>query len=198
MRPQRIYRGFLFNKNNMEIWKDIPNYEGLYQVSNMGRVKSLIKEWNTYTDRLVKRKERISNGHKGKGDYLCFVLLKNNKSKHFKVHQLVAMSFLNHVPCGHDKVVDHINGIKTDNRLENLQVITHIENVCRVQKSKECTSKHRGVCKRKGVKKWNAYIGINKKRIHLGYFVNELDAVKARELALENYLKTINTQQSLF
>ena len=60
-----------------------------------------------------------------------FVILKNielNKTQQKSVHQLVAMAFLNHIPCGHKLVVNHINMIKTDNRVENLELITQQEN----------------------------------------------------------------------
>lgn len=109
-----------------EVWMDIPNYEGLYQVSNLGNVKSLPKKWISGKNLIRKHdgglmKQRIPKSIK----YYVVTLRANNKPKTFTVHQLVAMAFLNHIPCGHKLVVDHINNDKTDNRLENLQIVTN-------------------------------------------------------------------------
>ena len=109
-----------------EEWKDIEGYENLYQVSNMGRVKSL--------DRLVKASRGGFRGVKGqlmslckdKDGYLILRLAKNGKHKNYKVHRLVAQAFIpnpENKPC-----IDHINGIVSDNRLENLRWTTHKEN----------------------------------------------------------------------
>ena len=92
----------------IEEWKDIADYE--YQVSNLGRVRSL-------------KRNIIMKPRKDKYGYL-YVNLYNKVRKTYKVHQLVAMAFLNHNPCGMDVVVDHINNIKDDNRLVNLQLIS--------------------------------------------------------------------------
>ena len=101
--------------NIEEIWKDVPNYEGLYQVSNLGNVKS------------VRRNRLLTLKSNGKG-YLCIQLWSNGFFETFKVHQLVAMAFLGHVRCGHKFVVNHKNFIRTDNRLENIEVVTARQN----------------------------------------------------------------------
>jgi hypothetical protein len=98
-----------------EIWKVIPGYEELYEVSNLGKVKSL-------------RNNKLLSPSKEHG-YLKTSLRKDGRQRKFAIHQLVAMTFLNHIPCGHKLVVDHINEDKSDNRVENLQVITNKENV---------------------------------------------------------------------
>lgn len=100
----------------IEIWKDVPGYEGLYQCSNFGRVKSFIY-----------KKERILKSAKNNKGYLNVILTKNKTHKQFKCHRLVLMSFI-----GVDiykKEVNHINNIKHDNRLENLEWVTPKENV---------------------------------------------------------------------
>lgn len=100
-----------------EIWKDIKGYEGLYQVSNLGNVKSLC---NNKT-----RKEKILKPKQRKG-YLYVGLCKNGKVKQYLVHRLVAEHFIpnpNNLPQ-----IDHINTNKTDNRVENLRWVTQKEN----------------------------------------------------------------------
>lgn len=102
-----------------EIWKDIPNYEGLYQASNLGRVKSL--------ERPYRRKEKIlklSISHRG---YYIVALSKNSIVKTYRVHRLVWEAFNGQIP--ENMQVNHINEIKTDNRLSNLNLMTCKENL---------------------------------------------------------------------
>lgn len=101
-----------------EIWKDIPDYEGLYQVSNMGRVKSLNYMGNKGREEILH--QRIN------GDGYCDVRLsKNDHRKRKLVHRLVLKAFL----YDSDMTVNHINEIRTDNRLENLEYMTSRDNV---------------------------------------------------------------------
>ena len=105
----------------VEIWKDIPGYEGLYQVSNLGRVKSLL--YATRCSQVQREKILKVSEHNG---YLYVTLHKSKKQKTLRVHRLVASAFITNntgKPC-----VNHINGNKKDNRLENLEWCTHKEN----------------------------------------------------------------------
>jgi hypothetical protein len=160
-----------------EIWKDIPEYECIYQVSNLGRVKSLS---NNKT-----RKEKILKPSKNGSGYYQVVLNKNGKMKTITVHKLVAVTFLNHNPDGMKIVIDHINNVKTDNRLENLQLISAREN-CSKDKING-SSKYVGVYWNIRDNKWVAQITINNKRKNLGYFANQLLANEAYKNALEMY-----------
>lgn len=101
-----------------EIWKDIEGYEGLYQVSNLGRVKALPKYcFNGKVNWLMK--EHILKPLNMTKGYLYVCLYKNKKYHRFFIHRLVASAF---IPNIHNKSdIDHINTIKTDNRATNLR-----------------------------------------------------------------------------
>lgn len=104
-----------------EIWKDIKGYEGLYQVSNLGRVKSVEKIDSS--GRLRKEKLRKLQDNRG---YLEIVLRKSNETQQFSVHRLVYETFVGEIPEGMQ--VNHINENKSDNRVDNLNLMTPKEN----------------------------------------------------------------------
>lgn len=157
----------------METWKDVPGYNGDYQVSTLGRVKSL----KFGVEHIIKP---ISDGR----GYNSMRLYLNGKAKTMKVHKIVAITFLDHVPDGHNLVVDHINDDKLDNRLENLQIVTARFNCRKTQGP--YSSKYKGVYFKKDNKKWNARIYINGRYKHLGYFTNQHDAYLAYESELNS------------
>lgn len=98
----------------MEIWKNIENYPD-YMVSSMGRVKSL-----------KQGKERLLKLNKCNNGYLKVTLSDKKEIKQFKVHRLVAQAFIDN--SNNKEFIDHINTIKTDNRVENLRWVTRTEN----------------------------------------------------------------------
>lgn len=167
-----------------EIWKDIPNYEGIYQVSNLGRIKSLSRKIRSFHS-VYFSKEKILKPCWTDKAYLVVNLCKDKKQKTLKVHQLVAMMFLNHIPCGYDKVVDHIDNNPLNNHVDNLQIISSRENCSKDKKNK--TSKYTGVGWSKVSNSWRSRIYIDKQNVSLGYFDNEYDA----HLAYQNKLKEI-------
>jgi hypothetical protein len=179
------YTNMNTNTNVQEIWKDIPNYEGYYQVSNLGRVKSLERKVKHSKGGVMVRKQKILKVSDNRG-YLRCLLCKNKKNKTFRVHQLVAMAFLNHVPCGHKLVVNHINFNRADNRVENLELITNRKN-CN-QKHLKSSSQYTGVYWNKNNKNWAAGIRFNGKKKYLGSFEDEYDA----HLAYQSKLNEIN------
>ena len=167
----------------MEFWKDIKGYEGLYQVSNLGKVKSLPKKI-TYKDvRVYNYKEKLLKNCLDSYGYSVVTLVKNTNKYQIKVHQLVACTFLNHKRCGFEKVVDHKDNNKQNNTLSNLQIITHRKNLSKDKKSK--TSKYTGVHKEKNGKKFRARIIIKNKNEHLGLFKDEYEAHLAYQKALK-------------
>lgn len=167
-----------------EIWKDIPGYEELYQISNLGRVKSLEREiLRRYK---VLAKEKILKSNISKDGYYKVSLCKDSKGKNYKVHQLVAMAFLNHIPCGREIEVNHKDEDKTNNRLENLELLTYEEHLKFTYRN--ATSKYIGVCFNKKTNKWLSAIKINGKSKGLGSFKTELEAYEARKKA-EEFIK---------
>ena len=159
-----------------EIWKDIPNYEGIYQASSLGRIKSLNLKNKKPP---IIRKLRLTMFGYQKVD-----LSKNGSKKYYQVHQLIAMTFLNHKPCKHKMVVDHINEIRTDNRLENLQIVTSRFNVSKAMKNK--SSKYTGVSWYKKYDCWVSKIHYKGKQLHLGYFKDEYEAYLAYKKKVES------------
>lgn len=167
-------------KQQEEIWKDVPGYEGIYKASNLGRIKTLERFIQRKEKQLVK--EKILKSNKNKHGYLKCVLCLNKKRKYIQVHQVIAMTFLNHIPNSHKIVVDHINNVKTDNRAENLQLISCRENVSK--SVKKSSSEYIGVSWSKNHNKWCANIHYKGKLIFLGHFDNELDASEYYKNAL--------------
>lgn len=101
----------------MEIWKDISGYENVYLASNLGRIKSLPKK--------TRKGERVLSPIKGV-NYFTVDLVKDKKVKKYLVHRLIAETFIGNLE--NKPQVNHINGIKTDNRIENLEWVTRSEN----------------------------------------------------------------------
>lgn len=110
-----------------EIWKDVQGFEGLYQVSNMGRVRSLDRWTLNERSRFIKGRMLNPYMNKYKG-YLRISLSDGHRNrKHYEVHRLVALHFVPGYKEG--LVVNHINEIKTDNRAENLEWCTYQYNL---------------------------------------------------------------------
>jgi hypothetical protein len=117
-------------KIKMETWKEIKDYEG-YEVSNFGNIKSLSKKIKCKNGFRI-TKEKILKPKKTKKGYLSIQL--KNKGNHFLIHRIVASNFIDNIK---DKPqVNHINGIKHDNRVENLEWCNQSENQIHAYKNK--------------------------------------------------------------
>lgn len=162
--------------NVSELWKDIPGYEGLYKISRQGRIKSL------YTGKL--RAQAMS----GKG-YKAVSLSKIGEKKRFYVHRLVAMAFLPTPPEG-KCYINHKNLNKTDNRVENLEWVSHKENMLhayrngktdfRKKKRSDNTSGIPGV----SLHSYGCYqvtLSHKNRRYYGGFYHTKEEAIKARK-----------------
>jgi hypothetical protein len=159
-----------------EIWKDIPDYEDIYQVSDFGRVRSV---------RLKKTRilKPFVSGYPRRY-YLSVGLYKDKIRRCQKIHSLVARSFIG--LKNNSEVVDHIDNNPCNNRVENLQYITVRLNNSKDQK--KCTSKYTGVSWHKKNKKWVSYIQTGRKTSYLGSFHNEYEAHLAYVKAVKEVL----------
>ena len=168
----------------IEEWKNIDGYDGDYQISNLGRVRSLKSGKETYL-----------KGGINSGGYPYVLLYVNNNRKNCPTHTLVWEHFGNIPRNGMILQIDHIDGNKLNNRIDNLQLLNQRENSTKYFLTLKKSSKYTGVYWYTRLKKWKAQININKKRTSLGYFDNEEDAHKS----YQDTLRKINniTQKQL-
>ncbi len=151
-----------------EIWRDIPDYEGIYQASSLGRIKSLPRKYSPRTSIMI----GSSNG--------CGYLAVTLSSKTRTIHTLVAEAFHGTRPSG--LVTDHIDNNKLNNESKNLRYITNRENTIRGKLSSlksVNSSNYVGVSWSKNQSKWVGKIRIDGVRTHLGTFDDEVEASKA-------------------
>ena len=180
-----------------EEWKPIEGYEGLYEVSNLGRVKSI--ERNVpFRGSSITMHGKVLKPYANENGYCFVVLYQNTRQKRHKIHRLVAETFIPNPEK--KKCINHVDGNKKNNRVDNLEWCTHSENNKHAHDNglikpkniakglwnpdnanKNNTSGRKGVCYDKRKKKWMAQITINRKHIFLGYFNKIEDAIKARE-----------------
>jgi hypothetical protein len=154
----------------MEVWKTIEGFED-YEISSLGNVKSL-----------KYGKEKILNKSINSQGYYCVCLSLNNKKHKKNIHQLLAVSFFNHTPNGYKLVINHIDFIRTNNKIENLEIVTQRKNAN--QKHLKSSSQYVGVSWAKHVNKWHAQIHVNGEQKNLGYFINEIQAHSAYQKEL--------------
>jgi len=172
-----------------EQWKDIPNWEKLYKASDLGRIKSLSRKVFGgkafyFTNDKIMKQNICTTG------YLHLTLQSKGLVLKKKTHQLVAMAFLNHIPCGYSIVIDHKNNIPLDNRLCNLQQITQLENL---KKDKKGITGFNNVYFEKG--RFRARVRFEEKQYCLGYFNDAETAKKTVDFVYEKLLKNENIDE---
>lgn len=165
-----------------EEWRPVVGYEGLYEVSDIGRIKALEKLDSLGRKRKSKLIKISDIGHRRR-KYLGFKACRNGENKNIRVHQAVAQAFIGPKPKG--MVVDHIDNNSKNNKVCNLQYITPRENL---SKDRSGSSIYTGVAWEERRKKWCAKIRFDGKQHHLGYFDCEK---KARDAYL-NKLEEID------
>lgn len=171
-----------------EIWYDIKGWKGFYQISNCLRVKSIRRvitfhwrRWgrNGVCIRVIK--ERILHPNRSKG-YIQYAFSKNGIEITWLRCHIVAELFIPKIKG--KTVINHKNGIRHDDRIENLEWVNRRENLSHGHFTRKKTSKYTGVFFHKRDQKWRAQLGIGYKRIQLGSFKTELEAAEAYQSSL--------------
>jgi len=174
-------------KEIKEIFKPVKGYESLYEISNLGRIKSLAKEWKFGNGSINSKPETFMKPAIARG-YKKVVLYNKGKYKTVKVHTLVWDAFGSEPRNGMKLEVDHIDENKLNNRIDNLQLLTQRQNVSKGYLQREKTSEYTGVSWNKRRKKWVAMIHIAGKTKNLGSFNCE----EAAMIAYQERLKGLN------
>lgn len=144
----------------MNTWIDIVGYEGQYKISNTGLVLSLSRDHKTGLNKKYITKDRILTPNKTKAGYYYVSL---SRKKHL-IHRLVAMAF---IPNPTNKPhVNHINSVTTDNRIENLEWVSHRENLTHSMINRNIAASNTGVIWDKQKQKWRSQPYINGKRVY--------------------------------
>jgi hypothetical protein len=159
-----------------EIYKNIPGYDGVYQVSNFGNVRSFKNGRHG-----LKTTPKILKQSKDTQGYLKVMFSYNNKVINAKIHKLVAMAFLDHIPDGYNMTVNHIDKNHLNNKLDNLELLPFKEHII-----KDRFGNGRGYSFIKNRNKWRAEITVNYKTIFLGEFINKQDAINLYNKAINN------------
>lgn len=165
-----------------EKWRPVVGYEDLYQVSSIGRVRSLaVKVRNKQG--LRTHPGRVLAQRKNTAGYWTVDLCSGGKRKHVTVSSLMGAAFLGVPPGGK---VDHRNRDRGDNLLSNLRPATTSQNGANAR-GRRRTSEYKGVSWFASREKWRAVICVNRKQHHLGYFTDPTEAAKAYDRAARQH-----------
>lgn len=166
----------LYRRIKDERWIPIKEHEGFYEVSNKGRIRSV----DRYIDGRLYNGKIICLTPTNKG-YITARLRRNSKSKSVSVHAIVYDNFIGK---GRSRFmqIDHIDNDKSNNCIENLQLITARQNIARKNIFNKYSSVYSGVHKRGN--KWAAELRVNGKKVYLGAFDSEVNA----KIAYDKYV----------
>lgn len=169
-----------------EIWKDIPEWEGLYQASTLGRIRSLDRTYIDSIGRCTTRKGRIRIPHINASGYYYTLMVEKERRLAKTYHRLVALTF---IPNQQNKCcVNHKDGDKLNNRLDNLEWVTVRENSAHwIENSTTMSSNFPGVTLDKQTGLWAANIFLEDSNYYLGKYVNESEAKIAYDTALKDW-----------
>lgn len=156
-----------------EIWKDIKDYEGIYQISNLGRVKSLPRKTNNQFGKF----ERILSNVFDPDGYLTVCLRKNGSKKTYRNHHLVWDHFGHPKRDGLNLQVDHIDDNPSNPALSNLQLLSYRDNTVKARARNKSTNLPSGILIANG--KYKVTISKNRKKTHIGYFETLKEAEEA-------------------
>lgn len=166
-----------------EVWKDINGYEGLYQISNLGNIRSLTRTIKWMGKNKTENGRMMKPVKSGCG-YKYISLSKENKRTSYRVHLLVWDAFGNQPRNGRILQVDHIDNDKMNNSIENLRLLNNRDNASKGKLLKEKSSQYTGVCLHKPTQKWGARIQVDGNYKHLGLFYTQIQASLAYQKAL--------------
>lgn len=159
----------VFDENE---YKDIPGFNGTYKIDRSGEVVSTRYGWKV-----------MKFSYTGAGYPMVALRAVPNVQKSYYIHRLMYITYIGVIPV--DREIDHINKVKTDNRLENLRLVTKSQNQWNTGKrGKNKSSKFLGVSLESRLNKWVAEIRQNKFHKYLGSFDSEVKAAAAYDLAV--------------
>jgi hypothetical protein len=161
-----------------EIWKYIEGFQDLYQISNFGRVKSLSRERFNGKGYFYSKEKILKIGNSSGYCVICIRI--NKKFNNFYIHRLVAQYFIDNPK--NKREVNHIDFIKFNNNVENLEWVSSLENRSHSKNFKTSTSIYVGVYynHRRNINCWESSIQINYQHINLGSYDTEEEAYQAR------------------
>lgn len=168
-----------------EIWQTVLGYEGLYEVSNLGRVKALEVELINHMNGVSYKRFPFILKQTVVGGYCKAYLNKYKSGKTLAVHRLVGIAF---IPNPSNKPqINHKDRVTQNNKVDNLEWVDNRENVTHFANMKPKTSKYTGVSWKANTRNWRAVFSKNKRQIHVGSFATEEEAFEAYQKAIKEH-----------